>query len=58
MKEPKQKRRAASGADEERRFKGESSPGRGADSLVSMDNPDDSQLGADRVESRNPKQQM
>lgn len=57
MKEDKQKRTAASSAQEERRFQGDSTPGRGGDSLVSMDNPDDSQLGADRVESRNSKQQ-
>lgn len=58
MKEAKQKRRTASSVDEERRSQGESSLGHGAESLVSMDSPDDSQLGADRVESRNPKQRV
>lgn len=52
------KQQAVSGVQQEERYedrKDKSSLGHGGESLVSMDNPDDSQLGADRVEKRNPR---
>lgn len=56
-----QARAAATGETGESRYPGVRTQAyldHGEESLVAMDNPDDSQLGAGRVQGKNPEQQQ